>query len=75
MELEYVESKAAFAEVMKKFLRRYETHAKRMHLKRPKEKSLTAIMGLADRHGVKLVRAALISHALVKSSKEIEGGE
>jgi hypothetical protein len=75
VELEYVESKEEFAEVIKKFLRRYHTHAKKLHLKIPKEESLDNIMGLVDRYGVKLVRASLISHALVKSSKEEESKE
>ena len=68
VELEYVESKEEFAETIKKFLRRYHTHAKRMHLTIPKEESLDGIMGLVDKYGVKLVRTALISHALVKSA-------
>ncbi|HIE44330.1 MAG TPA: hypothetical protein EYP78_06010 [Candidatus Omnitrophica bacterium] len=75
VELEYVETKEDFAEVIKKFLRRYHTHAKKFHLKIPKEESLDGIMQLIDELGVKLVRAALISHALVKSSKEEEKPE
>ncbi|MDI6902645.1 MAG: hypothetical protein QMC77_02770 [Methanocellales archaeon] len=75
VELEYVESKEGFAETIKKFLRRYHTHAKKLHLRIPKEESLNSIMGLVDKYGVKLVRAALISHALVKSSREEESGE
>lgn len=70
VELEYVESKEEFAEVIKKFLRRYHTHAKKLHLKIPKEESLDRIMELVDKHDVKLVRASLISHALVKSKEE-----
>ncbi len=79
VELEYVESKEEFAEVIKKFLRRYHTHAKKLHLPVPKEESLDNIMELVDRYGVKLVRASLISHALVKSkegeSKEEKEGD
>jgi len=70
VELEYVESKEEFAEVIKKFLRRYHTQAKNMRLRVPSEDSLDGIMKLVDKAGVKLVRAALISHALTKSSKE-----
>jgi len=72
VELEYVETKPDFAETIKKFLRRYETHARKLHLKRPTEENLNSLMGLVDKYDVKLVRAALISHALVKSSKEEE---
>ena len=72
VELEYVESKEEFAEVIKKFLRRYEVPARKLHLTRPKEEHLDTLMALVDKYGVKLVRAALISHALVKSSKEEE---
>lgn len=81
IELESVESKEEFAEILKKFLRRYHSYAR----KREKEKKFTYIptdgdlvnlMSLIDKlddsrvNGVKLVRAALISHALVRSSKE-----
>ena len=79
VELEYVETKEQFEEVIKKFLRRYHTHAKKLHLPVPKEESLDNIMALVDRYGVKLVRASLISHALVKSkegeSKEEKEGD
>jgi len=73
VELEYVESKEEFAEVIKKFLRRYHTYIKKLHIPAPTEDNLDRIMELVDKHGVKLVRASLISHALVKSSKEEEG--
>lgn len=81
IELESIESKEELAEFLKKFLRRYHGYAR----KREKEGKYTFIptdedlIGLvkivdniADRkiNGVKLIRAALISHALVKSSKE-----
>ena len=39
-------------------------------LKIPKEESLDRIMELVDKHDVKLIRASLISHALVKSKEE-----
>jgi len=70
VELEYVETPNQFKEIVWKFLRRYEVVAKKHGLKRLSEKSLDEIMTLADNHGVKTVRAALIAHALVKSSKE-----
>lgn len=78
VELEYVETPEQFVEVIKKFLRRFETYAKRYRIKRPTEKSLDEMMYLVDTHGVRVVRAALISHALVKATREeeiVEGGE
>ena len=76
VELEYVESKEQFAEVIKRFLRRYETLAKKGYkgkpLTRPKETSLVELMKLVDEYGVKLVRSALISYALVKGGEENE---
>jgi len=80
VELEYVETPEEFAETLKKFLRRYESYAKRYKRKRPEEKSLDDLVNLVDKYGVRPVRAALIAHALVKSSRpeeeeRIEGGE
>lgn len=72
IELENSEKPEDFAEALKNFLRRYETHARRKELKRPKEESLERIMNLVDQHGVRLVRAALISHALVKRAQDEE---
>ena len=76
IELEYAETKEQFAEVIKRFLRRYETLAKKGYkgkqLKRPKEESLVELIRLVDEHGVKLVRSALISYALVKGGEENE---
>ena len=74
VELEYVERKEDFADVLKKFLRRYETHARRLSRRgqsafRPNLLHLEMVMELADRPdiGVRTVRTALISHALVYS--------
>ncbi|MFQ6055690.1 MAG: hypothetical protein ACE5KE_13400 [Methanosarcinales archaeon] len=75
VELEYVESPEEFAEVIKKFLRRYESYAKKYRRKRPTEESLDKIMGLVDQYGVRLIRSALISHALVKSTRVEEESE
>lgn len=76
VELEYVETKEQFGEVIKKFLRRYETLAKRgfkgKELSRLSEKDLEKLMEIVDKYGVKPVRAALISYALVKSEKDEE---
>lgn len=70
IELENAEKPDDFAVAIKNFLRRYETHARRKNLTRPKEESLEKIMKLVDQHGVRLVRAALISHAIVKRAQE-----
>ncbi len=82
VELEYVEEPREFAETIKKFLRRFESQSRRYEREkkrggfRPSESDLDALMKLVDKHGVRLVRAALISHALVRSPKEkIEEGE
>lgn len=72
IELENAEKPEDFSEAIKNFLRRYETHARRLNLKRPKEESLERLMDLVDKHGVRLVRAALISQALVKRAQEDE---
>lgn len=41
-----------------------------MLMRRPTEKSLERIMKLVSDHGGRPVRAALVSHALVKGAKE-----
>jgi len=68
VEFEYVETSEEFAETLKKFLRRYETYAKKYGRKRPQEKSLDEVIKLVDEYGVKPVRAAIIAHALVKAT-------
>lgn len=68
IELENAEEKDDFADAIHKFLRRFESHARKLHLRRPSEESLERIMTLVDQYGVRIVRAALISHALVKGS-------
>lgn len=70
VELEYVETPEQLREIIWKFLRRYEVIARKHKLMRLSEKSLDEIIILSDKYGVKQVRAALIAHALVKSSKE-----
>jgi len=74
VELEYVETKEQFEEVIKKFLRRYESTARKGYrgkeLSRLSEKDLEELMSLVDKYDVKPVRAALISYALVKSERE-----
>jgi len=77
VELEYVETKESFADVLKKFLRRYETQTRRREQHNqptfhPNQAHLEALMEEVDRVGVRPVRAALISHALVYSAKKQE---
>ncbi|WP_202319125.1 hypothetical protein [Archaeoglobus neptunius] len=74
VELEYVETKEQFEEVIKKFLRRYETIARKGYkgkeLSRLSEKDLEELMILVDKYDVKPIRAALISYALVRGERE-----
>jgi hypothetical protein len=82
VELEYVERKEDFADALKKFLRRYETQARRRERRnlptfRPSQTHLEALMQLVDQPkvGVRPVRAALIAHALVYGAKKQNEGE
>lgn len=75
VELEYVETKEDFIEVIKKFLRRYtsilnQLEKKEIHLKKISENDLIEIGRLIDQYGPKLVRSALISLALCKRSEQ-----
>jgi len=71
-ELENVEAKEDFAEAIKKFLRR--NFSKEGW--KPRESSLEEVMKLVDSSGVRIVRAAIISHALTWREKETkEGGQ
>jgi len=70
IELDYSETKEQFIQAIKKFLRRYDTPARKLHLIRPSEIDLEEVMKLVDSFGVKFVKTALLSHALVKGSKE-----
>ena len=79
VELEYVERKEDFADTLKKFLRRYETHARQREQRnqptfRPSQAHLEGLMELIDQPyiGVRPVRAALIAHALVYSTAKQE---
>ncbi|MCX7704593.1 MAG: hypothetical protein N2234_10970 [Planctomycetota bacterium] len=67
-ELENVEKQEEFAEVIKRFLRRFEVNAKKYKLRHPSDAQLEHLMKLAQEN-TRLVRAALISYALVKSEK------
>lgn len=75
IEFEWIEDPSTFAEVLKKFLRRYHSYAtgklrKDQPVHVPDEKELDQLVALVDSCGVRLVRAALVSHALVWSSKK-----
>ena len=73
LDFEFAETPEAFAEALKRFLRRFEGLARRKNLRRPSQESLEEMAKLVDQYGVKLVRAALISHALVR--REAEEGQ
>lgn len=70
MDLEFAETPDAFAEALRRFLRRFETFARREHRRRPSETALKELVKLVDTHGVRLVRAALVSHALCRIERE-----
>ncbi len=79
IKLENSKTPEAFSEVIKKFLRRYESNnvnkreAAGKSVFRISEKDLKGLMALVDslgHNGVWLVRAALISHALVRGVRE-----
>jgi hypothetical protein len=75
VELEYVETKEDFVEVLKKFLRRYKSQTNRRERQGqksfvPNQTHLETLVKEVDKVGVRLVRAALIAHALVGSSRK-----
>jgi len=79
VELEYVETPTQFIEVIKKFLRRYDTYARRYEREhpgkaafRPNEEELDELVNLAEDHGVRNVCSALIAHSLVWPRKKEE---
>ena len=76
IELEYAEKPDEFIESLKKFLRRYDSNIKRYEREtgrtgfKPNEGSLIDLMQLVDKYGVRNVSSAIITHALVRPSKE-----
>ncbi|RLI43965.1 hypothetical protein DRO69_08440 [Candidatus Bathyarchaeota archaeon] len=64
IELDYAEKEEDFAIAIKKFLRRLGKEGYK-----PNERDLDEIMKLAQEYGVKLVCAAVISHALAYPHK------
>ena len=76
MDFEYAETPDAFAEALRRFLRRYEAFARRPpYRRRPPETALEQLVELVDQFGVRLVRAALVSHALCRVEREEEETE
>jgi len=76
MEFEFAETPEAFADALRRFLRRYRNLSPSnitfaAHQKVPLKVSL----GLQIDYGVRMIRAALISHALCRAEREAEGGE
>lgn len=74
VELDYAEKEEEFIATLKKFLRRLDASARRYerehpgkHAFKPNEKDLDEVVKLAQENGVRLVCAAIISHALVRS--------
>jgi hypothetical protein len=79
VELEYVENIQQFTAAVKKFLRRYDSGARRYEREhpdksafKPTEDDLTDLIKLAEENGVDVVCATLVAHALVRPAKEAE---
>ncbi|MEM2099705.1 MAG: hypothetical protein QXU99_08235 [Candidatus Bathyarchaeia archaeon] len=80
VELDYVEKEEQFIIVLKKFLRRFDACARRWEREhpgrssfKPSEKDLDEVVKLAQEYGVRVVCAAIMSHALVYSEKGEKG--
>ena len=76
VELDYVEKEDEFVLVLKKFLRRFDASARKYEREhpgkysfKPNEKDLDELVKLVHEYGVKLVCAAIMSHALVRQEK------
>ena len=76
VELDYVEKEEEFVLVLKKFLRRLDASARKYEREnpnkfafKPNDKDLDEVVRLTQEHGVRLVCAAIMSHALVRSQK------
>ncbi len=75
IDLEGAEKQEAFADALRRFLRRNFTRAEKQGWFWPSSESLEEVIRLADTMGVPVVRAALISYALTfqpKTQKEEE---
>jgi hypothetical protein len=76
VEMDYVEKEEEFVMTLKKFLRRLDASARRYEREhpgkfsfKPNEKDLDEVVKLAQEYGVRLVCAAIMSHALVRQEK------
>jgi len=76
VELDYVEKEEEFVMTLKKFLRRFDAGARRYEREhpgkfsfKPDEKDLDEVVRLSQEYGVRVVCAAIMSHALVRSEK------
>jgi len=75
IELDYAEKEEDFVIALKKFLRRLDSGARRYEREtgkpayKPDEKDLDEVVKLSQEYGVRIVCAALMSHALVKSQR------
>jgi hypothetical protein len=74
VELDYVEKEEDFALVLKKFLRRLDANSRRYerlnpgkYSFKPSESDLDEVIKLAQEGGVRIVCAAIMSHALVRA--------
>lgn len=76
VELDYAEKEEEFALALKKFLRRIDANSRRYEREnpgkysfKPNEQDLDEVIKLAQEFGVRLVCAAIMSHALVRQEK------
>lgn len=76
VELENVEKIDDFLDVLKKFLTRYDSYARRYEREnpgkvafKPTEEDLDELVSLTQSHGVRRVCAALIAHSLVRPER------
>lgn len=78
VELDYVEKEDEFVLVLKKFLRRLDVSSRRYEREnpgrysfKPNEQDLDEVIKLAQEFGVRVVCAAVMSHALVRQEKGV----
>jgi hypothetical protein len=78
VELDYAEKEDEFVLVLKKFLRRLDASSRRYEREnpgrysfKPDEQDLDEVIKLAQEFGVRVVCAAIMSHALVRQEKGV----
>lgn len=76
VELDYVEKEKELVTALKKFLRRLDAGGRRYEREhpgkfsfKPDEKDLDEVIRLTQEYGVRVVCAAIMSHALVRAEK------